>query len=319
MPDFGEFVGIDVGKAELFVHVQRTGEDLRFANSPTGIGQLITRLSALGGSAPRPVAVVFEATGGVEHALWRALEAAAGLGLVVRQLCPRRVRHFAKARGPLAKTDRLDAATLAAFAAHFPGEGRAWPGATIAGLGALVLRRQALVQVRKGLVVRQDRAATPLLAQLDAELVRVLDAQIRRLETVIAQEIAAEAALAAKAELLRSIPGIGPVVTAGLLARMPELGAASDRQVAAMAGLAPVARDSGTLRGRRRIDGGRAELRAVLFQAAMAAIRANPAIAAFAARLKAAGKAHKQVVIAAARKLLVQANAVLKRGTPWHA
>ena len=314
MADFVEFVGIDVGKAELVVHFHRSGVGARFANGPAGIAALLVRLGELDG-LDGPVAVVFEATGGLEHALWRTL---AGAGLDARQLCPRRVRRFAQARGRLHKTDPSDARTLAEYAAHFPGEGRAWPGAAISRLGALVLRRRALVEARKAVLTRLPRTGIAELRRLDLQLRRLLDAQIAALEALIVRTIAAEDELAARAALLRSVPGIGPVLTACLLARMPELGHARDGEVAALAGLAPMADDTGERRGCRRIAGGRREVREVLFQAALAAGRYNPVIAPFAARLKAKGKKHKVVVIAAARKLLVLANTVLKRGTPWH-
>jgi transposase len=310
MPDFIGFVGIDVGKSELVAHVLPVGQDARFANTPAGIARLFGWLGGLEG----PVSVVFEATGGYEHALWQAL---AGAGIWARQLCPRRARHFARARGRLAKTDRADAVTLAEYAAHFPGEGRAWPGPRVAALSALVLRRQSLVELRKAVLTRRGRSGLAELERLDRRLERQLDRQIAAVEALIAATIARDGVLAAKASLLRSVPGIGPVLTSCLLARMPELGGIAAGEAAAMAGVAPLARDSGAHQGKRRISGGRREVRRVLFQAALCACRHNPVIAAFAARLKAAGKAHKQVVIAAARKLLLIANAVLRRGTPW--
>jgi transposase len=313
MPDFGAFVGIDVGKAELVVHILPARQDARFANTPAGIARLIGQLGGLAG----PVAVVFEATGGYEHALWRTLAASGGAGIVARQLCPRRVRHFARARGRLHKTDRADAVTLAEYAAHFPGEGRSWPGPVVATLSVLVLRRRALVEARKGVMVRQARCELAVLKRLDRTLERLYDRQIAAVEAMVAQAIARDALLAAKAALLRSVPGIGPVLTACLLARMPELGEVAAGEAASMAGVAPMAQDSGEHRGKRKIAGGRREVRTVLFQAALCAERHNPEIAASAARLRARGKPHKQVVIASARKLLLLANAVLKRGTPW--
>jgi transposase len=312
MPDFGGFVGIDVGKAELVVHVLPAGEDARFANTPAGIARLLGRLAGLAG----PVAVVFEATGGYEHALWRAL-AGSGAGIAARQLCPRRVRHFARARGRLHKTDRSDAVTLAEYAAHFPGEGRDWPGPLVSTLSALFMRRRALVELRKAAVVRQGRSALAMLRRQDRTLERVYDRQIAAVEALVAQTIAGDAVLAAKAALLRSIPGYGPVLTTCVLARLPELGTVAGGEAASMVGVAPMAQDSGGWHGQRSIAGGRREVRTVLFQAALCAERCNPEIAAFAARLRARGKPHKQVVIASARKLLLIANAVLKRGTPW--
>ena len=314
-----EFVGIDslprtrsgVGKAELAVHWLRSDARARFANTPEGIAALLGQLAA----EDAPVAVVFEATGGCEHGLWRALAEA---GLDARQLCPRRVRRFAQARGRLYKTDAADARTLAEYAAHFPGEGRTWPGDAVAELGQLVLRRRTLVAMRKAVRTRRPQTRLAALARLDDELEAILDGHIVEVEALVAAAIESDAALAERARLLRSIPGAGPVLAAMLIARMPELGQMSAREAAALAGLAPMADDSGKHHGERHIAGGRREVRAVLFEAALTAMRCNPEIAAFVARLRAEGKKHKQVVIAAARKLVVLANAVLKRGTPWH-
>ena len=184
-------------------------------------------------------------------------------------------------------------------------------------LSVLVLRRRALVEARKGVMVRQARCGLAALRRFDRALERLYDRQIAAVEAMVARAIARDAVLAAKAALLRSVPGIGPVLAACLLARMSELGGLVPGEAAALAGVAPMARDSGEHRGKRQIDGGRREVRTVLFQAALCAERHNPELATFAARLRGRGKPHKQVVIATARKLLLLANAVLKRGTPW--
>ena len=320
MPDFGAFVGIDVGRDELVVQELPAGRDgdaegggraARFPDTPAGIGRLLVWLPA------GPVLVVLEATGGYEHRLWQALAGSAETGVLARQLCPRRVLSFARARGRLHKTDRIDAITLAEYALHFPGQGRSWPGKSVQRLSLLVMRRRALVETRKGVMVRRARCEDPGLGRLDAQLEGLLDRQIAAVEALIEKALAADAELAEKEALLRSVPGIGAVLSSSLLSRMCELGQVDDRKAAALAGVAPMADDSGKRQGSRRIAGGRQEVRAVLFQAAMCAMHHHPELKAFAARLRAAGKKHKVIVIAVARKLLLQANAVLRRGTPW--
>lgn len=315
MTEFDEFVGIDVGKEMLVVHILGTGETTTWGNDANGIAALCARL-AIAGTRAR---IVFEATGGYEAALWEALDGwkAKGAPFVAGQISARNALNFARARGQLYKTDRVDARRLAEYARHFPHEGRAHPGAGCARLSALVMRRAALVETRKAAMTRQKQSRLPELACLEARIIAFVTREIAKLEAAIQATIAADEAFSAKARLLRSIPGVGSVLTALLLARMPELGTISDKQAAALVGVAPMANDSGKRQGYRQIRGGRREIRCVLFQAALSASQCNSAIQPFARRLKAAGKAHKQVMTAVARKLIVIANCVLARGYPW--
>ena len=237
------------------------------------------------------------------------------------QLPPAQIKAFALSRGRRAKTDRIDAELIARVMAFRPEAGRRLPSETLRVVRALTTRRAQAVEMRKRLVAqigartRQDVAAN--LEAMDGALRAMLEAQIRELERRIADILAQKAILAAKAALLRSIPGIGPVSAAMWLAEMPELGRMTAGEAASMTGLAPVPRDSGAMRGRRKITGGRRALRHVLFQAALAAACHNPILKAAAKRLKEKGKLHKLVIVAIARRLITIANAVLKTGVPW--
>ena len=299
--------GIDVGKNELFVHCTKHGTTRRFANNAPGWKALTAWL------AHRPN-IALEATGGYEAGVWEHLHEA---GLAVRQVNPLRVRRFAEAHGFIAKTDHGDARAIAAFAAALPQSGRTWPGAARQRLARLVTARRQLVETKKHLLCQIKRLEDDDLIELAGEHRLLLEAQITRLDAMIATAQQADQEMDRDARLLQSIPGIGPVMTAVLLARMPELGRLGPAQAAALVGVAPFARDSGTFSGKRFIRGGRREIRSVLYQAALSASRFNPPLKAFAQRLKQAGKPHKIVITAVARKLIILANAVLKRQTPW--
>lgn len=307
-------VGIDVSRDWLDGFCLPCGRRFRLPNSPEGHAHLAEIIQDL----PAPSRVGFEATGGQEWALWARLVTA---GTDAVQLSPAQIKAFALSRGKRAKTDRIDAELIARFMAFRPEAGRRLPGEKLRVLRALTTRRAQIVEMRKRLMAqigaraRQGIAAD--LEAMDADLRTMLEAQIRELEQRIAGILAQEKALAAKAELLRSIPGIGPVSAAMLLAEMPELGRMTAGEAASMTGLAPVPHDSGAMRGRRMIVGGRRALRHVLFQAALAAACHNPALKPIARRLKEKGKPHKLVIVAIARRLITIANAVLKSATPW--
>lgn len=301
--------GIDVGKNELFVHCTKRGETRLFANDAHGWQALATWL------AHRP-SVALEATGGYEAGIWEYLHEA---GFTIRQVNPLRVRRFAEAHGVIAKTDRGDARAIAAFAMALPESGRIWPGAARHRLARLVTARRQLVETKKHLLCQERRLKDDDLIALSAEQRRLLEDQIARLDAMIETAQQADEDMTRDAQLLRSIPGIGPVMAATILARMPELGTLGPAQAAALVGVAPFARDSGAFTGKRFIRGGRKEIRTVLYQAALSASRFNPPLKAFAQRLKEAGKPHKIVITAVARKLIILANAVLKRQSPWTA
>jgi transposase len=303
------FVGIDVSKDRLDVHARSSGESLTVDHDEQGVAALVERLAALA-----PTLVVLEATGGMEVRLAAAL---AAVGLPVAIVNPRQVRAFARATGRLAKTDRLDAEVIARFAEAVRPPVRPLPDEATRHLGALVARRRQLLEM---LVAERNRrqAAEPALHEgIDAHL-RWLGEALDGIERDLDEAVRGSPVWRAREELLRSVPGVGPVSARTLLAELPELGSLTRRQAAALVGVAPFNHDSGRMRGKRAIGGGRAALRACLSMAAVAAVRAgNPAIAGFYGRLRAAGKPAKLALTACVRKLVVTLNAILRTGTAW--
>lgn len=303
------FVGVDVAKAMLDVHARPSNQARRFTNDAKGIRALIDWL------APQaPERIVLEATGGLEIPLVAELTLA-GLAAVV--VNPRQVRDFAKALGKLAKTDGIDAAVLAHFGEAIRPEQRPAKDAELRALEALVTRRRQLVEMR---TVEQNRlgAAHEEVAKVSIRKhIEWLDACIDENDRDLDRRVKDSPAWRAKEDLLRSMPGVGPVVARTLLVYMPELGSLDRRKVAALAGLAPLNCDSGTLTGRRRIWGGRAAVRTVLYMAAVTAARFNPVIKALYERLLTAGKRKKVALAACMRKMLVMLNAMLKHRTDW--
>ena len=304
----GVFVGIDVSKAWLDVAV-RDGDLWRTGQSGGELNALAERLTAL-----RPVLVACEATGGLEAPLAATLDAA---GIAVAVVNPRQVRDFARAMGIMAKTDRSDASILAEFAQRVRPVPRALPDQQARALAALVARRRQLVEMitmesnrlhtESVLAVREDIAAS--LGELKARR--------QRLNRELERTIKASPLWQGTTALLCSVPGVGPVVSATLIADLPELGALNRGAIAALVGVAPLAKDSGTKRGTRRIWGGRAAVRSALYMAALAAARHNPVIRLVYARLRARGKAAKVALVACMRKLLVILNAMMRDQQPW--
>ena len=308
MTKIERFVGVDVSKARLDVQVRPGGEVFAVDNDEAGVADLIGRLQS-----DEACLVVLEATGGLQE---RAAAALAAAGLFVAVVNPRQVRDFARATGRLAKTDRLDAAVIAAFAEAVRPEPRALPDAERQALIDLVVRRRQLVEMRAAEKIRRSQLAAALRPRLDAHLA-FLDAAIAELDRDTSQTLRGSSAWRAQDDLLASVPGIGPVARAVLAAKLPELGRLSRRQIAALVGVAPFNRDSGQMRGRRAIAGGRADVRNVLYMATVAAIRCNPAIKTFHQRLTAAGKPPKLALTACMRKLLTILNALIKAQSPW--
>ncbi len=301
------FVGIDVSKQQLDV-AATDASSFRVPNTPAGIAALLTRLAA-----PAPALVVLEATGGYERPAAQALVDA---GLLVAVVNPRQVRAFAKATGQLAKNDRLDAQLLARYARMVQPPAHGVPDAATWQLQALVHRRADLVAMRTMEQNRRPLLPAALQADVDAHLAW-LSEHIDALGEQLASLIAASAAWQAQDTRLRAVPGVGPVLSATLLADLPELGRLSRHAIAALVGVAPLVCESGQFRGRRRCYGGRASVRSVLFMAARTASQHNPRIAAYATRLRAAGKPDKVVMVACARKLLVILNAMVRDGSVW--
>lgn len=302
-------VGIDVSKSWLDVHVLPAGQARRFANTEAGIGQLKRWLA---GFAPALIAV--EATGKWHCQLRRSLYTS---GLPIAVVDPFRVRMFAKAQGTFAKTDRLDARVLAQFAAVMTPSQRPPTSEALDELRELVRARDSAVAEQTALKNQRSAAASPfLIRQLEARLARIAE-DIAALAGEIGRRIAADAALARRRAILVSIPSIGDTLAATLLACLAELGTCSSRQIGMLAGLAPVADDSGERQGVRVIWGGRSPVRRALYLAALSAARYNAGLKAFHQRLIAKGKKPKCAIIAVARKLAVLANSLIAQDRLW--
>jgi transposase len=303
------FIGIDIGKDSLSLHVLPGADAFTSATKPEALASLAERLAAL-----RPALIVMEATGGYEAPLVAALAKA---GLPIAIVNPRQTRAFARATGQLAKTDAIDAALLARFAERIRPAATTLPNAETQRLAALMARRNQLITQQTAEQQRHDRAGDAETRRSCQVMLRGLRAEITRLERLIGKLIAQSPVFQAKQDLLKSIPGIGDVVARTFLAALPELGTLDRHQIAALAGVAPVNRDSGRSRGQRHIQGGRAQVRAPLFMAALAAVRHDPALKAFYQRLLAAGKNRRLALVAVMRKLVVFANAVLRDNRPY--
>jgi transposase len=303
------FVGIDVSKATLDAHLRPDAQARQFDNTPDGIAALLEWVTPLA-----PTLVVLEATGGYERAAVAALSLK---GLRVCLVNPKRVRDFAGALGRLAKTDTLDACVLAEFADKVRPPVRPLDDAGTQAFQALLARRGQLIGMRTMESNRLAGVTDRAIRRSIEAILKALDKELDRADGELDKAIRSSPVWKAKDELLQSIPGIGPVVSRTLLADMPELGTLTREEAAALAGVAPMNRDSGEWRGRRTIRGGRAAVRSMLYLGAHAARQGNAGLGAFAARLQAAGKAPKVIRIALARKLLIIANAVLRDQRPW--
>ena len=302
------FVGIDVSKAQLDVAVRPTGKRWTLPYDQTGIEGLIPQIVDL-----EPALVLLEATGGLELPLVAALAAAALPVVVVN---PRQVRDFAKATGTLAKTDTLDAGVLAHFADAVRPEVRTLKDAETQVLNSLTARRH---QVMTMLVSEKNRLGTAIGAvspRIEAHIA-CLEQELSDLDKGLRQTLRRSPVWREKDDLLRTVPGVGEQISLTLLANLPGLGTLNRRQIAALVGVAPYNRDSGTLRGKRAVWGGRSRVRAVLYMGALVASRHNPAIRDFYQRLLAVGKPKKVALVASMRKLLVILNGMLKHGSPW--
>lgn len=308
----GPTVGIDVSKATLDVGVWPSGEVWQVAYDEDGVDALVRRIVDL-----QPQRVVVEATGRIEVSVLAALAAA---GLPAVRVNPRQVRDFARATGHLAKTDRLDALVLARFGGQLQPDLRPLPTAEAEALRALLVRRRQLLEM---LVAEEHRAGQPGLPtavrdQIAAH-VRWLRDQVRGVDHDLRQAVRQSPLWKRDDHLLRSVPGVGPVLATTILAELPELVVLGRRPLAALVGVAPLNRDSGTLRGQRRTAGGRGTVRRTLYMAALTATRCNPPIRSLYQRLREAGKPAKVALVACMRKLLLILRAVLRSGQPWSA
>lgn len=302
------YVGIDVSKDRLDVHVRPTGESFAVARDGDGLTDLLGRLAPL---APRLVAV--EATGGFEVVVAAAI---GGAGLPLAVVNPALVRYFAQALGKRAKTDKIDAEIIARFAESTPVVPRPLPDEATRLLADLVTRRRQII-VMMG-AERQRATRLPKRLRKSCErVIRMLEKELAELDREIDTAVRGTPAWRDKEDLLASVPGVGPIVARTLIAELPELGQLDRHRIASLAGVAPFTRQSGRWRGKSFIGGGRRAVRAALFLAAMAAVRHNPAIRAFRQRLIAAGKPKMVAMVACMRKLLTMLNAILRDQKPW--
>jgi transposase len=302
------FVGVDISKDSLDVAIGPQKEIITFSNDQKGVDVLVKKLRRIDAQL-----IVFESTGGYELLAASCL-AEAGLAVVI--VNPRQVRNFAKATGILAKTDAIDAGVIARFAEAVKPEVRQLKDQQTSELTALVTRRRQIIEM---IVAERNRLklANKRNKKDIEDHIRWLKKRLDKIETDIGKMIQSSPIWRCKDDILRSVPGIGPVTSASLICDLPELGVLSPKKIAMLAGLAPLNCDSGKYKGRRRIWGGRSSVRSILYMATLAAIRCNPAIKGFYQRLLAAGKCHKVAATACMRKLLIIVNAMLRDQTLW--
>jgi transposase len=302
------WVGIDVSKRCLDVAIRPAGKMLSIDNNDAGINELVRALVKCS-----PELIVLEATGGYEYAAAYALMKA---GLAVAVVNPRQVRDFAKAVGKLAKTDPIDARLLAHFAEAVRPPARPVPDQQLDEIGHLVTRHRQLIEMI--VAERNRRMSSRGTARCDIDAtIRFLQGRLDKVDEQLQSLIAKHPEWNAKAELLHSVPGVGPVLVSSIVAELPELGTLNRKQIAALVGVAPFNKDSGQSRGRRRIWGGRGHVRSLLYMSVVAGLRFNPTIKDFYKHLIAGGKAAKVALVACMRKLLVILNAMLKNRQPW--
>lgn len=303
------FIGIDVSKDRLDVHLRPTDEAFAVARDSEGLENLTDRLRAL-----HPALVLLEATGGFEVTVAASL-AAAGVPLAV--VNPRQIRDFARATGQLAKTDALDAKVIARFAETVRPAPRPLPDEQARALGELVARRRQLIEMMVAERNRRRQLTSRRLIKGVERLLAALQKELSELEADLGESIRGTPVWRERDELLRSVPGIGPIVARTLIADLPELGRLDRKQIAALVGVAPLNRDSGKMRGRRTTWGGRAKVRCALYMAALVASRRNPVLKVFYQRLLQAGKAKKLALTAVMRKLLTIINAMVRDNARW--
>lgn len=303
------WIGIDVAKATLDLHLLPAGQSHHLPNSTVGHEQLRKLLPQ-----PADCLIVLEATGGYEREVVADLTDA---GYRVAVINPKRARDFAKALGLVAKTDRIDARVLALFAEKVQPAPNDKTPQKQAEIQQLVARRRQLVDLKTQESNRWDTTHAKAARQSIQAVINTLEAEIRGIEKAIETLLESDDDWQRKIQLIQSVPGLGAVTAATVIADVPELGKLNRQQISALIGLAPYNRDSGAMKGKRSISGGRKSVRCVLYMAAIAARRFNPVIKTFADRLAQHGKPFKIVITACMRKLLVILNSILKSGQPW--
>jgi transposase len=303
------YVGIDVGKDRIEVHIRPDGIGFGCATDAQGLEYLVSRLKPL-----NPKVIALEATGGYEAVIAAALSSA---GLPVAIVNPRRIRQFAGALGQRAKSDPIDAGVIAHFAEMMKLEPKPPADTQLTELRALLSRRSQLVEMAKAEKQRAARAENTLTRRSCEKILRQLEAEIARVERAIGKVIDASPMFRGKEALLKTIPGVGDVISRTFIAELPELGMVDRHEIAALVGVAPYNQDSGKWRGKRQIKGGRPQIRAPLYVACLSVIQHNKPLSAFYHRLLNRGKVKKLALVAVMRKLVVIANAMLKAGTSW--
>ena len=301
-------VGVDVAKSTLDVAASDSRETRQFANDDEGIRQAVRYIASV-----KPVGIILEATGNLEMPLAAALQAGR---LPVAVINPRQVRDFARATGTLAKTDTIDARILALFGIQVKPEIRPLPDQKTREMRNLLTRRRQLIEMLTAEHNRLFHSSDDVRPSIDTHI-KWLEEALSDINNDLDRRIRLSPSWLERDNLLKSVPGVGKVVSSSLMIELPELGKLNRRKIAALVGVAPFNRDSGTMRGRRTVWGGRAKLRAVLYMAALVASRRNPIIAAFYQRLLDAGKAKKVALVACMRKLITILNAMIRTMTAW--
>ena len=301
------YAGVDISKDYLDVTIVDSDKMWRFTNNQVGIKKVIKVFQEMAS-----IMVVFESTGGLEISLWLALNQA---GINAAPINPRQIRHFAQAKGKLAKTDNIDAQIIAQYGQAMKPNPQLVPDTQE--LKELMARRSQIVEMIAAEKSRFKAARQKLIKQDIQDHIDWLQKRIHETDKELMRAIDDNPVLQEKAKLLRSTPGVGPTTTAALLIQLPELGTLNRHEVAALAGVAPLNRDSGRMRGKRTVWGGRASVRGILYMSALVATRYNPVISAFYRRLCAEGKAKKVAITACMRKLLIILNSMIKHKTLW--
>lgn len=310
-PVADRFVGIDISKSWVDVHVRPDGTAFRCGTDAEGLNDLVRRLKPLA-----PTLVVMEASGGYESIVAVSLAEA---GLAVAIVNPRQVKRFGEAIGKFAKTDAIDAAVIAHFAEAVRPPARALPDASMVQLQELLGRRRQLVIMINAERQRLGKAESVVMQRSCKAMLRSLEAERERIDRAIDKLVKASPLWCGKLDLLTSVPGVGDIVARTLIAELPELGTVDRHKIAALVGVAPFSRDSGRRKGKRFIRAGRVQVRAPLYMACLTAIRHNPPLRAFYQAMRKAGKPPKLAIVAAMRKLLVILNAILRDHKPWRA
>lgn len=305
-----KWVGIDVSKRALDVCIRPNNERQSIEYTDEGLRVLIERLRQ-----ESPTRIVVEATGGLEVRLTSALVEAE---LPVAVINPRQVRNFARAVGILAKTDKIDAQVLAHFAEAVNPTPRELPDGDEQQMKMRLARRRQMIDMLTAEKNRMEQVPADMRKEIQAHI-RWLENRLKKLEKELTQRVQANPALKAKETMLRSVPGVGPVVSMTLVTDLPELGRLNRKQIASLVGIAPINRDSGQFKGRRFVSGGRAHIRSILYMSSLSAVRRNAVLKAFYQRLRTAGKAPKVALTAVMHKLLIILNAMVKHQTFWDA